>query len=98
MVSSRWNERKGGISVKYGWKSVLVFVVLVALMLIYRAVTHTFMLFEAVLAILCLLLMAEEQYRISQKKKSKVADIVSVVAACLLFLLWVVYRMNFRAS
>ena len=83
---------------KYGWKTVLVFVVLVALMLIYQAVTHTFVLFEAVLAILCLLLLAGEQYRISQKKKSKVADIVSVVAACLLFLLWVVYRMNFHAS
>ena len=56
---------------KYGWKTVLVFVVLVALMLIYQAVTHTFVLFEAVLAILCLLLLAGEQYRISQKRRAK---------------------------
>ena len=98
MVSSKQNQRKGGISVKRGWITVLLFVVLVALMLIYQVVTHTFDPFQTVVAILCLLILAEEQYRASKKKKNKVADIVSLVAACLLILLWVVYRMKFRAS
>lgn len=92
MVSSKQNQRKGGISVKRGWNTVLLFVVLVALMFVYEVVTHTFEPFQAVVAVLCLFILVEEQYRTSKKKSGGIAGAVALIAACALFLVWVIYR------
>lgn len=77
---------------KYGWKTVLLFVVLVALMFVYQVVTHTFDPFQAAVAVLCLLLLAEEQYRTSKKTRGGIAGAVALIAACVLFLVWVIYQ------